>query len=91
MPSLEFRIPYCSSPEPSPIHTDKMNDVIRRIDVDSEGVWQKVQDNVQGGITSAMEARLAALPGGRDGPAARALRAEVEMRLRKVSPAWGEQ
>ncbi len=32
--------------------------------MDNEAVWLQVQDNVRGGITSAMEARLSALPGG---------------------------
>lgn len=53
--------------------------------MDNEAAWLQVQENVRGGITSAMEARLSALPGGREGPAAKAIRGELEARLRKVS------
>jgi hypothetical protein len=58
---------------------------IRRIAVEREVDWLKIQDNVKNGLQATLEAKLATLPGGKDGPAAKGLRRELEERIKKVS------
>jgi hypothetical protein len=63
---------------------------LRRIAVDREVDWLTVQDNVTRGLQSSLDARLATLPGGRDGPAAKGVKRELEERIKKVctSQTW---
>jgi hypothetical protein len=58
---------------------------IRRIAVEREVDWLKIQDNVKNGLQATLEAKLATLPGGKDGSAAKGLRRELEERIKKVS------
>jgi hypothetical protein len=58
--------------------------VLRRITVDTEVDWFRVKDMVAKGLQDSMEARLATLPGGKDGQAAKTVRRELEERLKKV-------
>ncbi|WVF72952.1 hypothetical protein IAT40_007770 [Kwoniella sp. CBS 6097] len=57
---------------------------LSRIIIDREDDWLRVKDNVSTSIMGIMEARLSTMPGGKDGDAARAMRAELERRLGKV-------
>ena len=57
---------------------------LSRIVVESEPGWLRIKDNVDKAIRAATEARLASLPGGKDGDAARRVRREVEARIAKV-------
>lgn len=62
-----------------------MNDAtISRITVEQETDWLRVQDNFVKGLQASMEARLSSLPEGKDGPAAKAVRKELEYRLKMV-------
>lgn len=63
-------------------------DGIRRITIDSETDWARIQDNVKQGINASMENRLATLPGGKNGEQARHIRKELETRLAKVGPSY---
>lgn len=58
--------------------------VISRITVEQEADWIRVQDNFAKGLQASMEARLGSLPGGKDGQEAKAVRKELEYRLKKV-------
>ncbi|OCF44666.1 hypothetical protein I317_01553 [Kwoniella heveanensis CBS 569] len=55
-----------------------------RIIIDREADWLRVKNNVSSSIMGIMEARLSTMPGGKDGDAAKAMRAELEKRLGKV-------
>ena len=55
-----------------------------RVVVETESAWLRVQENVDQSLKRAMEIRLASLPGGKDGEAARGVRKEVERRLDRV-------
>lgn len=69
-------------------HTERirMDDpTISRITVENEADWLRVQDNFTKALRDSMEARLTSLPGGKDGPAAKAVRKELEQRVKKVS------
>lgn len=57
---------------------------LSRIVVEHETEWIRIQDNLAQGLQTSMEARLASLPGGKDGPAARKVRKELEQRMKKV-------
>ena len=57
---------------------------IRRIAVDRESDWFRVQENIATGLQKSLDARLATLPGGRDGAAAKGVRRELEERIKKV-------
>lgn len=57
---------------------------IARITVEQEADWLRVQDNFAKGLLASMEARLASLPGGKDGAEAKAVRKELEYRIKKV-------
>ncbi|ORY33421.1 hypothetical protein BCR39DRAFT_519931 [Naematelia encephala] len=57
---------------------------LSRIAVESQSDWLRVQENIKRGLEQAMEARLGALPGGKDGEAAKRVRKEVEGRLEKI-------
>lgn len=59
---------------------------IARITVEQEVDWLRVQENFVKGLQASMEARLASLPGGKDGSEATAVRNELEHRLKKVGP-----
>ncbi|ODN94709.1 hypothetical protein L198_04850 [Cryptococcus wingfieldii CBS 7118] len=61
-----------------------MSEPLSRIAVDHESDWIRVQKNVAQAITDSMEARLATMPGGKDGEAARVMRIELEERLGKI-------
>lgn len=61
-----------------------------RITVEHEVDWIRVQDNLKKGLQQSLEGRLASLPGGKDGPAAKKVRRELEGRLRKVTPFFGD-
>ncbi|WVQ74217.1 hypothetical protein IAR50_003811 [Cryptococcus sp. DSM 104548] len=61
-----------------------MTEPLSRIVVDHENDWLRVQRNVSQAMTDSMEARLATMPGGKDGEAARKLRREVEGRMGKL-------
>lgn len=56
-----------------------------RVSVDTEEAWLRIRGNLDQNMLGILEARLATLPGGKDGVAAQALRQEVEARLLKVS------
>jgi len=56
----------------------------RRITIDNEPEWLRIKDNVIKGMNASMETRLATLPGGTRGEAAKTLRKEVEARLSKI-------
>ena len=55
-----------------------------RVNVDTEAAWFKIKADLEANMTRVMEMRLATLPGGKDGDAAKALRKEVEARLSRV-------
>jgi hypothetical protein len=57
---------------------------IRRITVERESDWLRVQENIGKGLQKSLDARLATLPGGRDGPAAKGVKRELEERIKKV-------
>jgi len=57
---------------------------ISRIVVESEPDWLRIKGNVNAGMMAVMEARLSALPGEKDGEAARSRRKELESRLARV-------
>jgi hypothetical protein len=57
---------------------------IRRIAVDREADWLRVQYNITKGLQTSLDARLATLPGGREGAAAKGVRRELEARIKKV-------
>jgi hypothetical protein len=57
---------------------------IRRITVEGESDWIRVQENIGKGLQKSLDARLATLPGGRDGPAAKGVKRELEERIKKV-------
>jgi hypothetical protein len=57
---------------------------IRRITVERESDWLIVQENIGKGLQKSLDARLATLPGGRDGPAAKGVKRELEERIKKV-------
>jgi len=57
---------------------------IRRITVERESDWLRVQGNIEKGLQNSLDARLATLPGGRDGPAAKGVKRELEERIKKV-------
>ena len=57
---------------------------ISRISVETEADWLRVKANVEECLDRSLEARLAGLPGGKDGEASRAVRKEAERRLAKV-------
>ncbi|WWD19678.1 hypothetical protein CI109_104140 [Kwoniella shandongensis] len=57
---------------------------LSRIVIDQEPDWIRVKDNVSQAIVSVMETRLATMPGGKDGDAAKGMRKEVEARLGKI-------
>jgi hypothetical protein len=62
-----------------------MNDAtISRITVEQEADWLRVQENFSKGLQASMEMRLASLPDGKEGPTAKAVRKELEYRLKKV-------
>ncbi|WVQ84648.1 hypothetical protein IAT38_006803 [Cryptococcus sp. DSM 104549] len=61
-----------------------MSDSLSRIVIDSEADWLRVQGNVSQAMMEVMESRLAMMPGGKDGEAARAMRTEMEARLGKI-------
>lgn len=58
---------------------------ISRIVLESEGGWNRIKGNVDQALGSAMEMRLASLPGGKDGEMSRRVRKEVEVRIAKVN------
>lgn len=58
---------------------------IQRINVDAEAEWMKIRGNIERAMNEGMEARLGTLEGGANGPAARAVRKELEARLGRVS------
>lgn len=58
---------------------------LSRIVIEKEAGWLRIKDNVDKATGQAMEGRLASLPGGKDGDAARRVRKEVEARISKVS------
>jgi hypothetical protein len=53
---------------------------VSRVVVDTEPAWLRVKDNLAQGLSQIMSARLSTLPGGINGPAATAIRNEVEVR-----------
>jgi hypothetical protein len=57
---------------------------IRRITVERESDWLRVQENIGKGLQKSLDARLATLPGGRDGLAAKGVKRELEERIKKV-------
>ncbi|KAK8853261.1 hypothetical protein IAR55_003963 [Kwoniella newhampshirensis] len=57
---------------------------LSRIIIDQEPDWVKVKNNVSQAIVSVMETRLATMPGGKDGGAAKGIRTEIEARLGKI-------
>jgi len=57
---------------------------IRRITVERESDWLRVQENIGKGLQNSLDARLATLPGGRDGPTAKGVKRELEERIKKV-------
>ena len=57
---------------------------IRRITVERESDWLRVHENIGKGLQKSLDARLATLPGGRDGPAAKGVKRELEERIKKV-------
>lgn len=57
----------------------------QRIAIETEAGWLRIKDNVERGMQASMEARLASLPGGKDGEASRRVRKEIEARMAKVS------
>jgi hypothetical protein len=58
---------------------------LRRITIEREEDWIRVQQDVDKALISTMGARLATLPGGKDGAAAKGVRRELELRIKKVS------
>jgi len=63
---------------------------LRRITIEREEDWIRVQQDVDNRLLATMEARLATLPGGKDGPAAKSVRRELEVRIKKVSRACAD-
>ncbi|WVR07638.1 hypothetical protein IAU60_004680 [Kwoniella sp. DSM 27419] len=61
-----------------------MQESLSRIAVDREPDWLRVKNNVSTSIMGLMETRLSTLAGGKDGEAAKAMRAELEKRLGKI-------
>jgi len=61
---------------------------IRRITVEREPDWLRVQGNIEKGLQNSLDARLATLPGGRDGPAAKGVKRELEERIKKVGGSY---
>ncbi|ORX40546.1 hypothetical protein BD324DRAFT_606441 [Kockovaella imperatae] len=57
---------------------------ITRISVETESDWLRVKANVERSLDQSLEARLAALPGGKTGEASRAVRKEAERRLARI-------
>lgn len=57
---------------------------ISRVVVETEPDWLRVKGNVAKGVSTALEARLASLPGGKEGETAKRVRKELETRLAKV-------
>lgn len=57
---------------------------LSRIVIDSEPDWLRVKKNVSDAMMEVMETRLASMPGGKDGDAARTMRRELEARLVQV-------
>ncbi|RXK36536.1 hypothetical protein M231_06195 [Tremella mesenterica] len=55
-----------------------------RIVVENEADWLRVREGVCRAMNQVMEVRLASLPGGRDGEAAKRVRNEVEGRIAKI-------
>ncbi|WWC91751.1 uncharacterized protein L201_006698 [Kwoniella dendrophila CBS 6074] len=55
-----------------------------RLIIDREADWLRVKDNVNTSLISIMETRLATLPGGKDGDAAKSLRKELHGRIEKI-------
>lgn len=67
---------------------------LRRIAVDRESDWMRVQENITTGLQRSLDARLATLPGGRDGAAAQGVKRELEERIKKVRVdlrSWNEE
>jgi hypothetical protein len=63
---------------------------LRRITIEREEDWIRVQQDVDKALISTMEARLATLSGGKDGAAAKSVRRELELRIKKVNHGWSE-
>ncbi|KAL0245653.1 hypothetical protein I308_104787 [Cryptococcus tetragattii IND107] len=57
---------------------------LSRIVIDSEPDWLRVKKNVSDAMMEVMETRLASMPGGKDGDAARTMRRELEARLVQI-------
>ncbi|KAL1412381.1 hypothetical protein Q8F55_000126 [Vanrija albida] len=57
---------------------------LSRVTVEREADWLRVQGNTDAALTAALEARLAALPGGARGDTARRLRPKLEEQLELV-------
>ncbi|WVO21229.1 uncharacterized protein IAS62_002536 [Cryptococcus decagattii] len=57
---------------------------LSRIVIDSEPDWLRVKKNVSDAMMEVMETRLATMPGGKDGDAARTMRRELEARLIQI-------
>ncbi|WVQ90976.1 hypothetical protein IAS59_004763 [Cryptococcus gattii] len=57
---------------------------LSRIVIDSEPDWLRVKKNVSDAMMEVMETRLATMPGGKDGDAARTMRRELEARLVQI-------
>ncbi|OWT37459.1 hypothetical protein J008_04946 [Cryptococcus neoformans] len=57
---------------------------LSRIVIDSEPDWLRVKKNVSDAMMEVMETRLATMPGGKDGDAARTMRRELKARLAQI-------
>lgn len=63
---------------------DSRDAQLSRVTVEREADWLRVQANTDAALTSAVEARLAALPGGVRGEAARRIRPKLEEQVELV-------
>ena len=55
-----------------------------RVAIDTEAAWFTIKSNLEKNMQTLLDARLATLSGDKNGPAAVALRNEVEQRLAQV-------
>lgn len=60
------------------------SELVPRVTVENESDWLRVQGNVDAALNAALETRLAALPGGPRGDAAKRVRPALEERMKAL-------